>query len=580
MNDFVVSARKYRPCNFDEIIGQDSVSLTLKNSIKNNHLGQSFLFCGPRGVGKTSCARILAKTINCSSLTSEYNPCNICKSCVSFSDATSFNIHELDAASNNGVDKIRELIDQVRFAPQIGKYNVYIIDEVHMLSTNAFNAFLKTLEEPPKHAKFILATTEKHKIIPTILSRCQIFDFKRISVEKINNHLSFISKSEGISADNKALHIIAQKAEGSLRDALSIFDRLISFSSEELNYQDVINTLRILDYDYYFRTVEALSSNNISELMLIFDEILKNGFDGHNFIIGLAEHLRDLLVCKTDETIKLIEKGIDLQKKYLLQSESIDVNFLIEGLRLCNDCDCQYKSSKNQRLLVELCLLQISSIGIIQEEYIEKSFVAGKIKEDKKKKTEILTTSDDTRKTLNSSKDSLSSRALDLEEDTDGLASSISSDYSESKTISISETLSEINNSVERKEKVSDRKGLISNEELQDYWHELVATFKQDGKINLSIALSSHQPELLDENTIQVLVDNITQEELVLEEKSGLSHFLSNKFNNDYITIKTKVLDNTDVKEVYTTKETYERMKEDNPKLEELSKKLNLDPDY
>ncbi|MBT6964651.1 MAG: DNA polymerase III subunit gamma/tau [Flavobacteriales bacterium] len=365
MSDFIVSARKYRPTTFDTVVGQSSITSTLKNAIKSNQLAQSFLFCGPRGVGKTSCARILAKTINCENITDNVDACNECVSCKSFNENASFNVHELDAASNNSVDDIRKLVDQVRFAPQVGEYNIYIIDEVHMLSAQAFNAFLKTLEEPPKHAKFILATTEKHKIIPTILSRCQIFDFKRVGVNDIAGHLDFVAKSEGVTAESEALHLIAQKSDGAMRDSLSLFDRLISFSDKTLTYKGVIEHLNILDYDYYFKVTDYLLTNDIKELLNIFNEILDNGFDGHHFINGLAEHLRDLLVSKDASTIKLLEKGEALQARYLDQSKKCELPFLIEALELCNECDVQYKTSNNQRLLVELILMRISSINFL-----------------------------------------------------------------------------------------------------------------------------------------------------------------------------------------------------------------------
>ena len=350
MNEFIVSARKYRPTTFEAVVGQESVTSTLTNAIQSGQLAQSFLFCGPRGIGKTTCARIFAKEIN------QFN---------SNDDITdfSFNIFELDAASNNSVDDIRALNEQVRVPPQLGKYKVYIIDEVHMLSQSAFNAFLKTLEEPPPYAKFILATTEKHKIIPTILSRCQIFDFKRVSVNDIANHLEFVAKSEAIDAEKEALYLIAQKADGAIRDALSLFDKLISFSENKLTYQAVVEHLNILDYDYYFKITDLILKNDVHELFSLYNEILENGFDGHHFINGLAVHLRDLLVSKDEGTTSLLEKGEDLKNRYIEQSKRCDLNFLFRGLDLCNECDIQYKAINNQRLLVELTLMRISSIG-------------------------------------------------------------------------------------------------------------------------------------------------------------------------------------------------------------------------
>ena len=364
MENFVVSARKYRPSTFNSVVGQSHITTTLKNAIKNQHLAQAFLFCGPRGVGKTTCARILAKTINCQNLQPEIEPCNECESCKSFNTSSSFNIHELDAASNNSVDDIRNLVEQVRYAPQSGKYKIYIIDEVHMLSNAAFNAFLKTLEEPPKYAIFILATTEKHKIIPTILSRCQIFDFNRIQVQDIAQHLSVIAQKEEIETENEALHLIAQKADGALRDALSIFDLIVTFSSgKKITYQDTINNLHILDYDYYFKVTDELLAHNMGQVLLIFDEILRLGFDGHNFIVGLCEHFRNLLVCKDEATTQLLQVSENVKKKYSEQARQSSTSFLLSALNVASACDIHYKSSKNQRLHVELALMKLSHLN-------------------------------------------------------------------------------------------------------------------------------------------------------------------------------------------------------------------------
>lgn len=362
MENFIVSARKYRPATFSSVVGQNPITSTLKNAIKNNHLAQAFLFCGPRGVGKTTCARILAKTINCFSITENIEACNECESCKSFDEGHSLNIYELDAASNNSVDDIRSLIEQVRFAPQVGSHKVYIIDEVHMLSQAAFNAFLKTLEEPPKHAIFILATTERHKIIPTILSRCQVFDFNRIQIDDTANHLAFIADSESITAEPDALHIIAQKSDGALRDALSMFDQIVSFSGNNITYQHVIDNLNILDYDYYFKIVDSLLKKDISSCLLTYNEILNRGFDGHNFINGLSEHFRNLLVCQDNATINLLEVGKNIKEKYQQQASQCTITMLLEWLNITTKTDIQYKSSKNQRLLVEVMLMQLCSI--------------------------------------------------------------------------------------------------------------------------------------------------------------------------------------------------------------------------
>jgi DNA polymerase-3 subunit gamma/tau len=362
MSNFVVSARKYRPSQFRDVVGQEHVTLTLKNALKNNHLAHAFLFCGPRGVGKTTCARILAKVLNCQNITANFEPCNVCDSCKSFNENASFNITELDAASNNSVEHIRSLIEQVRFQPQQGKYKVFIIDEVHMLSQQAFNAFLKTLEEPPSYAIFILATTEKHKIIPTILSRCQIFDFKRIQVQDMVSLLQNICQEEQITAEPSALHIIGQKADGALRDALSIFDRIVSFSGQHISYEDVIANLNILDYDYYFKMVDAFLLEDVASIMNTFDRILKNGFEPDIFLIGLAEHIRDLLVCKDPATLPLLEVSDDLKARFQQQAQLAPNSFLLTCLSLINDCDVNYKMARNKRLHVEIALIKMTYI--------------------------------------------------------------------------------------------------------------------------------------------------------------------------------------------------------------------------
>jgi DNA polymerase-3 subunit gamma/tau len=362
MENFIVSARKYRPASFDMVVGQESITNTLKSAIRNNKLAHAYLFCGPRGVGKTTCARIFAKTINCSNLDENSEACDKCESCLSFNSSRSFNIHELDAASNNKVEDIRSLNDQVRIPPQVGKYSIYIIDEVHMLSSSAFNAFLKTLEEPPSHAIFILATTEKHKIIPTILSRCQIFDFNRIKIEDIIARLMFVAKQEGLNASEEALHVIAQKADGAMRDALSIFDQIASLSGKAITYKDVIENLNVLDYEYYFRTVDAALMGDVSSVLLTFNEILEKGFDGHNFIAGLNSHFRDLLVSKDEATLRLLEAAPAVKQRYLQQTGKCPVGFLFKALETGMGCDLSYKNSKNPRLNVELALIKLCNL--------------------------------------------------------------------------------------------------------------------------------------------------------------------------------------------------------------------------
>jgi len=371
MENFIVSARKYRPATFKSVVGQYALTTTLKNAIKSNHLAHAYLFCGPRGVGKTTCARIFAKTINCENLTPDFEACNECESCKSFNEQRSYNIHELDAASNNGVDDIRSLIDQVRIPPQIGRYSVYIVDEVHMLSQGAFNAFLKTLEEPPAHAVFILATTEKHKIIPTILSRCQIYDFNRITVADTVKHLQYVASSENVTVDINGLNVIAQKSDGGMRDALSIFDQLVSFCGNNITYQGVIDNLNVLDYEYYFRLTDCFLNGNVSQSLMIFNEIINKGFDAHHFITGLSSHLRDILVSSDPETIELLEVGADIGQRYQQQATQCPPEFIFNALKISNQCDLDYRLSKNKRLLVELALIRLCQLSDKKKTIVE-----------------------------------------------------------------------------------------------------------------------------------------------------------------------------------------------------------------
>ncbi|WP_300701228.1 DNA polymerase III subunit gamma/tau [Bacteroides sp.] len=362
MENYIVSARKYRPSTFESVVGQRALTTTLKNAIATGKLAHAYLFCGPRGVGKTTCARIFAKTINCMSPTAEGEACNQCESCTAFNEQRSYNIHELDAASNNSVDDIRQLVEQVRIPPQIGKYKVYIIDEVHMLSASAFNAFLKTLEEPPRHAIFILATTEKHKILPTILSRCQIYDFSRIGVDDTVAHLAYVASKEGITAEPEALNVIALKADGGMRDALSIFDQVVSFTGGHITYISVIENLNVLDYEYYFKLTDFFLENKVSDALLLLNDVLNKGFDGSHFITGLSSHMRDLLVSKDPSTLSLLEVGASIRERYQVQAQKCPLPFLYRAMKLCNDCDLSYRTSKNKRLLVELTLIQVAQL--------------------------------------------------------------------------------------------------------------------------------------------------------------------------------------------------------------------------
>lgn len=362
MSEFIVSARKYRPITFDSVVGQSSITTTLKNAIVNKHLAQAYLFCGPRGVGKTTCARIFAKTINCLNPTPEMEPCNECESCKAFIEDRSYNIRELDAASNNSVEDIRTIIDQVRIPPQIGNYSVYIIDEVHMLSQSAFNAFLKTLEEPPKHAIFILATTEKHKVLPTILSRCQVYNFSRITVEDAVAQLSRVAEKEGIKADPDALTVIAQKADGAMRDALSIFDQIVSFSGSEITYEKAVANLNVLDYDYFFKLVDAFLSEDVATSLNVYDEILDKGFEGQHFLQGLSKHFRDLLVSSNVSTVQLLDASATIRTHYLEQAKKCQSWFIFDALKVLNEAESNYRVSQNKRLAVEFALMRLCNL--------------------------------------------------------------------------------------------------------------------------------------------------------------------------------------------------------------------------
>ena len=595
MSNFLVSARKYRPSTFDRVLGQDSITSTLKSSIKNKQLAQSFLFCGPRGVGKTSLARILAKTINCETLSENLDACNSCVSCTSFNENSSFNIHELDAASNNSVDDIRNLVDQVRFAPQIGEYNIYIIDEVHMLSSQAFNAFLKTLEEPPKHAKFILATTEKHKIIPTILSRCQIFDFKKVSINDIISNLKYVAEKESVSFEDSALHLIAEKSDGALRDSLSLFDRLVSSSEKNLIYKDVIKHLNILDYDYYFKITDELFENNVSELFLIFDEIISNGFDGQHFVNGLASHLRNLLLCLDSRTVDILEKSDELKNKYIQQTKKTTASYLVKALKLCNECDVQYNMSNNQRLLVEICLLQISSIGFDSEvKKKSKNFVVSK---------KVIFSSKEIDKVIGKKQieedvispvkvEEIKEKKILKENLVEGnqivkqandlvFNDNHKQEKKSSKTISISNLLSENKEEKIQEINVSDLKtNSFSAEELNIRWDEMIKILKSNGKSNLAITLGMNTPKILDNFCIEVYLSNSAQIELVHQEKQTIVNILREKLINDKIDLTTVVIKSTRNDVAYTNKDKFNKMIETNVHLDSLRDKLGLDPEY
>jgi DNA polymerase-3 subunit gamma/tau len=576
MENFIVSARKYRPATFDMVIGQDSITNTLKSAISNKHLAQAYLFCGPRGVGKTTCARIFAKTINCSDLGENGEACDKCESCISFNTLRSFNIHELDAASNNKVDDIRLLTDQVRIPPQVGRYSIYIIDEVHMLSSSAFNAFLKTLEEPPSHAIFILATTEKHKIIPTILSRCQIFDFHRIRVEDIVSRLSFVARNESVTTEEEALHVIAQKADGALRDALSIFDQIVSFSGRNITYGDVIENLNVLDYEYYFRAVDAALEGNITKILMIFNEVLEKGFDGHNFVTGLNSHLRDLLVSTDQATISLLEATPSVRQRYLKQASGSPVSFLINALEAGSICDLSYKNAKNQRLHVELFLIKMSRLNG------EAAAEPEKKKSDKPAQTvkepEILTPPRS--ETLREQASSASRQPAVTDNPR-------SEKVNEKRSFSVKDIISEDPDSYSKirdKVKIPDperSENIVSNvfsaEKFNTAWIDFAEEVKSDGP-RIASMFKSIKPEVLSDNSVIIHLSNATQCDLFIQNyKQRLIVFLERRFTGSVPEIKA-VVDQTESEGIiYSDEQKYNYLVSRYPSLKEIRKTFNLD---
>ncbi len=589
MENFIVSARKYRPITFDTVIGQVSITSTLKNAIKNNHLAQAFLFCGPRGVGKTTCARILAKTINCENLSPNIEACNVCKPCQSFNTSNSFNVFELDAASNNSVDDIRNLVDQVRVPPQIGKYKIYIIDEVHMLSASAFNAFLKTLEEPPAYAKFILATTEKHKIIPTILSRCQVFDFNRITIDDIAKHLGYVANCEHVSAEPDALHIIAQKADGALRDALSIFDQIVSFAgSDTITYKAVIENLNVLDYDYFFNLTDFFLKGNIPETLLILNEILEHGFDGHHFINGLGEHFRNLLVCKDAATIKLLEVGENIRDKYREQAQSCTPDFLLKALDLVAKCDVNYKTANNKRLLLELTLMQICSFHSQSNPFKEPAKA-----ESIKPITKIPDAKTNTvqpeplKKIENTIVNEIKKEDLPV-----NIVAEPSHKTAPKKIVhgtrSILETLAETdkkkseleNNKVEEvNTKYEKPEAEFTKEQFEMAWTMYAQQFKQELP-DFFITLTSRIPELKENFIIELTIDNVVQEKEIADRKLDMLTFLRKELNNYKIQLQLIINKNPDNIKPFTPQEKFKKMAEKNPAIKKLRDKFDLEIDF
>ncbi|MFD1161959.1 DNA polymerase III subunit gamma/tau [Hwangdonia seohaensis] len=575
MEHFVVSARKYRPQTFKDVVGQQAITNTLLNAIENNHLAQALLFTGPRGVGKTTCARILAKMIN--------------------SDGTetgdedfAFNIFELDAASNNSVDDIRNLTDQVRIPPQVGKYKVYIIDEVHMLSQAAFNAFLKTLEEPPKHCIFILATTEKHKIIPTILSRCQIFDFKRITVKDAKAYLKYIAEEQGITAEDDALHIIAQKADGAMRDALSIFDRVVSFSGKNLTRQAVTENLNVLDYETYFTSTDLILENKIPELLIQFNNTLSKGFDGHHYIAGLASHFRDLLVSKTPETIELLEVGEKTKNKYLEQSKKASQAFLMQGINLANDCDLKYKTSKNQRLLVELCLMQLASITFDGEKKNSKHYIIPPSYFKNKGITPIPVTVPS--KAADNQANHEATETIAKKAEVPAAVASLQvkeppkivlkQDNKRTSGLSLSSIRAKKEHQIRQMDVVIDEENLpkdaFTEKQMVDTWNAYVKIVEDKGQYNLASILRIDKPKLKD-TTIHLEFPNETNKLEVERQQFDLLGYIRKTLNNFDINLSITVNEVLEKKYAYTSADKFEKLKAKNPNIETLKNTFGLD---
>lgn len=575
MEHFVVSARKYRPQTFKDVVGQQAITNTLLNAIENNHLAQGLLFTGPRGVGKTTCARILAKMINSDGTEKE-------------DEDFAFNIFELDAASNNSVDDIRNLTDQVRIPPQVGKYKVYIIDEVHMLSQAAFNAFLKTLEEPPKHCIFILATTEKHKIIPTILSRCQIFDFKRITVKDAKSYLKYIAEEQGITAEDDALHIIAQKADGAMRDALSIFDRVVSFSGKNLTRQAVTENLNVLDYETYFTSTDLILENKIPDLLLQFNSILAKGFDGHHYIAGLASHFRDLLVCQNPSTIELLEVGEETQVKYLEQSRKAKQAFLFEGIELANGCDLKYKSSKNQRLLVELCLMQLASITFDGEKKNSKNFIIPPSYFEKIGIKPIPVNTQAVARNQNTSPSK--SEPVTVEKQIENQVANpveetrpnITMDVKKRTTsgLSLKSIRAKKEHQIRQMDVVIDETDLpkdsFTEEQLVAVWNVFVKELEATGKFNLASILSIDVPKVKG-TAIQLEFPNATNKVEVERESYDLLSYIRKELNNYDIHLDITINEEMEKQYAYTAEEQFEKLKEKNPAIDILKKTFGLD---
>ncbi len=566
MDNYIVSARKYRPSTFRSVVGQKSLTTTLRNAISVNKLAHAYLFCGPRGVGKTSCARIFAKTINCLTPTSDGEACNECESCVAFNEQRSYNIHELDAASNNSVDDIRSLIEQVRIPPALGKYKVFIIDEVHMLSSSAFNAFLKTLEEPPHHALFILATTEKHKVLPTILSRCQIYDFTRISISDMVEHLEYVASQEGVTSEPEALNVIAQKADGGMRDALSIFDQVVSFTNGNITYQAVINNLNVLDYEYYFQLTEAMLTGNIRSAMLLLNEILSKGFDGQNIITGLASHFRDLLVCKDEATLILFEVGASIRERYKEMAKRCPDQLLYKAIELANTCDLNYRASRNKRLLLELTLIQLCQLTQSSTDDSKKKLLIEPVSNSNPPSNPVVTTKVPASTPIQKTQQTpaITSKKNDMS-------------FLSTSVKKIGEKDIDYTNKQNQEKKEEEQLTSFNNEDLIKQWDAYTEGIETNAY--LKGLMVNCKPVLLEDFHFEVAVHNPGQRDELLNESMKLLPFLRSQLKNSRIQMRIRISETNEKKLAYTSGEKYEHLLEINPVLGKLRDEFNLTPD-
>jgi DNA polymerase-3 subunit gamma/tau len=578
MDTFIVSARKYRPSTFKSVVGQEALTTTLKNAIVGNKLAHAYLFSGPRGVGKTTCARIFAKTINCMNLTPDNEACNNCESCVAFNQQRSYNIHELDAASNNGVDDIRMLIEQVRIPPQIGKYKVYIIDEVHMLSQSAFNSFLKTLEEPPSHAIFILATTEKHKIIPTILSRCQVYDFNRINIADIVEHLQYVAQEEGVTAEAEALNVIAQKADGGMRDALSIFDQTASFTQGNITYRAVIENLNVLDYEYYFRLTSAILAGNVVDCLLILNDILNRGFEGQYIISGVASHFRDLLVCKDPKTASLFEVGASIRDQYIDTAKQCSNEFLYKAIEIANECDLNYRVSKNRRLLLELTLIKLCQL---QENPTSAAEKKSSIKPIEKTASESKTSQTEVKRSDATPKAETAPIQKKTEQTPDETSKPTTPVKKKSALkgmgISILSLRDQKEEEPEEEKKASTGNGNnpFTEKELKEAWDEYAANLK--GEPLLKNTMSLYHPRLISDVIFEVEVNTEINKEYLTNSSLSILSFLRSKVKNDDLTMTIKIAEGNAIKKPLTSREIFDEMAKKNPSLLKLSDEFGLE---